>query len=122
MTNKIEYIEKNNYLLRTFHGTFDYTEILSSWEYLIKEKLKNRKYVGVINDFSNAKLNMEIDDLNKLLDLFKKNGNIFENLKLAVIMTSPDNIVFPIFAQINFPFKIKTFSTMEGAEKWILNM
>ena len=122
MTNKIEYIEKSNYLIRVFHGIFNSSEILSSWEYLIREKLKNYKYIGVISDFSNAKLNMELDDLDPLMSLFEKNSKIFENIKLAVLMTSPDNIVFPLFAQSKSPFNIKAFSTIEGAENWILNI
>lgn len=122
MTNKIEYIEKSNYLIREFHGIFNSSEILLSWEYLIEKKLKNHNYIGIINDFSNAKLNMELGDLDSLISLFNKNSKIFKDIKLAVLMTSPDNIVFPIFAQSRSPFNIKAFSTMEGAEKWILNI
>ncbi|NOQ28395.1 MAG: hypothetical protein GQ564_23780 [Bacteroidales bacterium] len=121
MTNKIEYIEKSNYLIREFHGIFNSSEILLSWEYLIVNKLKKHKYVGILNDFSNAKLNMELDDLDLIMSLFKKNSKIFKNIKLAVLMTSPDNIVFPVFAQSKSQFNIKAFSTMKAAKHWLLN-
>ena len=121
MANKIEYIEKSNYLIRVFHGVFNTSEILLSWEYLIVNKLKNHKYIGIISDFSNAKLNMELDDLDPLISLFEKNSKIFENIKLAVVMTSPDNIVFPVFAQSKSTFNIKAFSTMKAAKYWLSN-
>jgi hypothetical protein len=121
MVNNIEYIEKSNYLIRVFHGVFNSSEILISWEYLIANKLNNHNYIGIINDFSDAKLNMELEELDPLMSLFSKNNKIFKNIKLAVITTSPDIIVFPIFAQSRSTFNIKAFSTMEAAKYWIIN-
>lgn len=65
---------------------------------------------------------MELDDLEKITDLFKTNIKTIINLKIAVIMTSPTNMVFPMLAQRNYPYKIKAFSTMEGAEKWLIGI
>lgn len=120
MENKIEYKEENGYLLRTFRGIFHIDEIMESWEYLINHKLKENKYIGILNDFSCAQLKMEMEDLDKILALFKDNTHIFENLKLAVIMTRPDNIVFPLFAKNTSTFNIGAFTTLEGAKNWIL--
>lgn len=122
MSYEIEYINKTNYLIRIFHGELHFPEIIASWEYLIEKYLKTHQFKGIINDFSDAQLKMELSDLDELMTLFKFNIKIFENLKLAVIMTSPDNIVFPVFAQNNSPFNIKAFSTIESATEWVLDL
>ena len=119
MGNKIEYIEENGYLIRVFEGIFHIDEIMESWEYLINTKLKKIKYTGILNDFSNAKLKMELTDLEKILGLFKKNMDIFENIKIAVIMTTPDNIIFPVFAKNTSSFNIASFTTLDTAKRWV---
>lgn len=121
MENEIEYIEEEEYLIRNFHGTFHVDEIIKSWEYLIKTKLQEKKYLGIINDFSNAQLKMKLDDLEQLLALFKKNMHLFKDLKLAVIMTTPDNVIFPIFAKDTSPFNIAAFTTLKAAQNWVLD-
>ena len=120
MENKIEYIDEDNYLIRNFYGIFHANEIIESWEYLIRTKLKENKYIGILNDFTHANLKMELEDLEQILGLFKKNMHIFKDLKLAVIMTTPDNIIFPVFAKETSLFTISAFTTLEAAKKWIL--
>lgn len=119
MACKVEYSEENNYLIRTFHGSICSSEILSTWIETIEKKLRSNKFIGVINDFSDAELKMEPKDLDQLMSLFKENNKIFRNLKLAAITTSPENVVFPILAQSKSPFNIKAFSTLEGAKAWM---
>jgi len=116
----IEYIEDDYCLTRKFSGVLKIDEIINTWKYLIENKLKHKKYKGIINDFTNARLEMEIDDVEQLMNLFKENIDIFKDLKLAVIMSSPENIVFPAFAQNNSTFKIKPFSTISAAKDWML--
>ena len=120
MSYEVESIEENNYLIRIFHGDLHLPEILSSWKYLIENKLKKHTYTGIINDFSNAELHITLTDLNKVMSLFKKNIKLFKNLKLAIIITSPDNMTFPMFAQSTSLLKIKPFSTIDTAKVWIL--
>ena len=120
MNYEITCTEENNYIIRVFHGTLSISDIFSSWEYLIEEKLKRNNYIGVINDFSDSKLNMSTNDIEQLMKLLKNNFKIFVKLKLAVITTSPGNIIFPLLAQRNSPFNIQAFSTVSAAKKWML--
>ena len=116
---EVEYYEDKKYLTRKFKGSLTIEDIIESWEFIIESKLKMQKFDGIINDFSNADLKMNINDLEKLLNLFKQNFEIFRDLKLAVVMTSPENIVFPVLAEKESPFKIKAFSTFKAAEEWM---
>ena len=121
MSFKVNYKEENNYLIRTFQGRLNPDNIKSTWEYLIEEKLKKNKYIGIISDYTNAELDMELDDFDHLLVLLKKNSELLENLKIVVVMDSPINSVFPLFSLRYSQFNIKSFSTLDLAKKWMLS-
>ena len=120
MSLKIEYSEENNYLIRIFNGTLEPNDIISAWEYLIDEKLKKKQYIGVISDYTNVELDMELDDFDHLLDLFKKNSKLLENIKLAMILETHINKVFPLLTLRYSQFNIRSFPTLESAKNWIL--
>lgn len=121
MENNIEYVDEGKYLIRRFHGVFNKDELLESWKHLVENTLQEKSYDGILNDFCDAQIKMEINDLEYLMDFFRQNMSIFQNLKLAVVMTSPDNIIFPLFAKKTSPFNIAAFTTLNAAQKWILD-
>ncbi|MDA3952828.1 MAG: hypothetical protein PF485_04220 [Bacteroidales bacterium] len=120
MSYTVDYSEEKNYLIRKFQGKLNPNDIKSTWEYLIEEKLKKHRYIGVISDYTNAELNMELDDFDHLLVLLKKNSELLENFKIVVVMNSPINSVFPLFSLRYSQFDIKSFSTVEAAKIWML--
>lgn len=120
MSLKIDYSEENNYLIRNFHGILEPNDIISAWEYLIEEKLKRKQYIGVISDYTNVKLDMELDDFDHLLDLLKKNSKLLEDIKLAIVLESHINEVFPLLTLRYSQFNIRSFSTLEAAKGWML--
>lgn len=121
MEYNVEYIEKSVYLIRKFTGEIDFKAILSSWQYLVENDLGNKKYVGIINDFSGVEMNLEMEELEQMMNFFRLNSDIFATLKLAVIMTTPKNMVFPMFAQRISTFNIQAFSSLQSAERWMLD-
>ena len=120
MSLKIDYSEENNYLIRIFNGILKPNDIISSWEYLIEEKLKKKQYFGVISDYTNVELDMELDDFDHLLDLMKRNNKLLENIKLAIVMETHINEVFPLLTLRYSQFNIHSFPTFEAAKDWML--
>ncbi|MDA3823675.1 MAG: hypothetical protein PF450_13835 [Bacteroidales bacterium] len=108
-------------LIREFEGEVSIEKIIDSWENLVASGLITGKTRGIINNISACELQMDMGGLEKLID-FLHGNKVLSKLNLAVICTDPLKIVFPIMGESNKKgLGIKTFSTMEAAENWILN-
>lgn len=106
-------------LIRKFIGKVSIKDIIDSWEYLHENKLIDKKIKGVINNLSGCELIMDMENFKTLIGYLKKQDYIKE-IKLAVISDTPKTIIFPILGEEQErELKIKPFSTMEAAVKWI---
>ena len=120
MVYDIVYSEDSSILIRTFKGTVRFTEVIESWNYLVRSDMVEPGVIGILNDFTNAELEMDRKNLDHLMDFFQSYEEIFTRIKLAVVMVTPKNIILPILASQHFPqFRIRAFSTSAAAEKWI---
>lgn len=116
---KVDYSEEKKYIVRNIQGRLSPSDLISSWEYLIEEKLKKQHFLGVITVYSDVELEMELDDFDHLLDLLKKNSDLLKNLKIAIVMETHINRVFPLLTLRYSQFNIQSFSNLEAAKKWI---
>jgi len=107
-------------LIRNFVGKVTYQDIIDSWEYLHKNKLITKKIKGVINNFYDCELQMDLESFKNVLSYIKKQ-DFLKTIKIAVVSDSPKIIVFPFLANENQgDLKIKPFSTSEAAINWVL--
>lgn len=112
-------VESGIVLIRKFHGRIGVNEIISSWEYLIKNKLLTENHIGVINNLIDCHLEMDKDCFRQLIEYLKKNP-IFFKIKLAVICDTPEKIVYPKLVEHTIKeLRIKPFSTYEAAVHWV---
>ena len=120
MTISIRYTGDDKILVREARGRVTFSEIYNSWQDMISSRLLNASLIGIINDFRELELDASINDVNKILKLIDDNYDIFKNIKIAVVVDSYKNIVFPMMVEkISKKVIIKPFSTFEAAEDWI---
>jgi len=120
MIHEIEYIDNDSILIRKVRGRAEFSEIYCSWNDLIKNDKIKPVITGIINDFRDAELIMSITDVKKLITLFEEHTDIFGGLKIAVVVDSYKNIVFPIVGQkFTSKMEVRPFSTYEAAYDWI---
>ena len=67
--------ESDSILTRTFKGDVTMTNVISSWEYIINNRLITQAYKGVISDFSEACIQSDIEDIGKLKNFVIENIN-----------------------------------------------
>jgi len=120
MVYDVTYSSDSRILIRTFKGRIRFSDVFESWDYLVRNDKIGPEVIGILNDFIYAELIMNRDNLVQLMSYFQENSEIFERIKLAVVMMSPESIVLPVIASQNYPqFKIEAFSTLDAAEKWL---
>jgi hypothetical protein len=120
MAHNISYSEDKKILIRTFKGKVSFAEVLASWQDLVHENRIGEEILGILNDFTYAELMMDRDNLEQLMSFFMSRADIFERIRLAVVMMLPENIVLPVLASQRYPqFKIEAFSTLDAAEAWL---
>jgi len=118
--HKIEYIDNMTILLRTVRGKAEFDDLYCSWNDMIKNKEIKPEIKGIINDFHDAELIMNISDVKKLITLFEANSEIFGGKRIAVVVDSYKNIVFPMVGQkFASRMEVRPFSTFEAAHDWV---
>ena len=106
-------------LIRTFNGSICMENIISSWEYIIREEVLLPDHVGVVSDYRHTEFQIKKEDVEKLHAYFEENKSIFKTLRVAQIVDTP-KIVFPMLFEKNHPgFKSQAFSTMKAALIWM---
>lgn len=102
-------------------GNITKEEIFKSWDHAIENDLIPKDTVGFIVDFREAHYALKLTDVKSLPSYFNSHPEVFEGKKIAVIVTSPDEIVVPVLIQhIKKNYHVKPFSTQEAAIQWIL--
>ena len=120
MAYEYKYSSDSTVITKFFKGTIYFEELFEAWEELIHENKLDLPVTGILNDFTYAEVIMDRDKLGKLMDYFNARPDIFERIKIAVVMILPENIVYPVLASQNYPqFKIQAFSTVPAAEEWL---
>jgi hypothetical protein len=120
VTISIRYTGDNKILVREARGRVTFSEIYNSWQDMITSGVLNASLIGIINDFRELELDASINDVNKILKLIDDNYDIFKNIKIAVVVDSYKNIVFPMMVEkISKRAAIKPFSTLKAAEDWV---
>ena len=113
-------IHSETIIVREFKGDISSQDILNSWKSVLETDIITDSTIGIINVILNAKLTMDLDGFDLIMNHLKANRKL-GNLKLAVLTNSPENIVFPMLGEYNEnTLKIKPFSTEEAAISWIL--
>jgi hypothetical protein len=123
VTINLRYIDDGKILVREARGKLTFYDIYDSWLEMVNTGVLNSSLLGIINDFRELELTANINDVNRILELIEENIDTFQNIKIAVVVDSYKNIVFPMMVEkISKIARIKPFSTFEAAEDWMLGL
>ncbi len=116
-----DYDKESETIFRCLCGDVFLENNIETWNELFS-KYDLSKIKGIINDFSNANMRMEISEISTLLEFLNSKLKNLPHLKIAVLSIKPEIVVFPTLAANNFPLlNIRPFSTIEAAKMWILS-
>jgi len=115
-----ENTSKGNIVTRVFIGSISKSEIVESFEYLVKNNLLTDQSCGMITDISNSKLDIDLSDLERITD-FIKNNKTLSKVKIAVVAESPEKVLFTTLANFKVGDSLMPFSSIEAAKEWMLS-
>lgn len=110
--------EKNGILIRTIFGEINMREIIELWEHDIANNRVTSDLKAVINDFSKGKNLSKIEDSKSIAAFYRKNAQLFKNIKIAVVLTDQSIVIPLLFEFQNKDMKHAAFSTLDAALKW----
>lgn len=107
-------------LFRSFAGELTADIEIQMLQYAVDIGIINDRVIGMVINMSKARFNMQPGDGLKIID-FCASIPILAPLKYAIIVDTPDKIIFPLLGGIKREgHKLLPFSTEEAAIKWIL--
>ena len=110
--------QESNIIIREFYGVVKAEDVINSFKYIL-EKYDVENIAGIITDFDHAKLAMSLKQFPVVLEYINQNPIIFR-IKLAVIVSTPKKIIFPLLAKTKLKkLKIAPFSTRNAAIVWM---
>ena len=117
-TSKILYGKE--VLFRSFAGELTAEAEIQMLQYAVDIGLINDRVTGMVIDVSKAQFKMEPGDGLKIID-FAASVPVLAPLKYAIIVDTPEKIIFPLLGGIKREgAKLRPFSTEQAAIKWIL--
>ncbi|MFC2129777.1 hypothetical protein ACFLQX_03235 [Bacteroidota bacterium] len=117
----VEYstISNSKVLIRTFKSLGTMNHIIDSWQYVIDHKILEENQIGVISDFRDADLQVNMTDLELLKNYYNSHSELFGKIKVAQVVDSP-KIVYPILYELkNSKYNSKPFSKLEATIDWV---
>ena len=109
-------------LYKYYYGDISIQDIATSWEHAIENNMIPKEVKGFILDYREATFDFSHEKHREIVDFYRNNLEIFGNLKTAIIVTEPKNMVIPVLVKAKDKgYTSQPFSTIEAALKWVLN-
>lgn len=116
--HRIEIVEGEELILRIFKGPVKVDDVFDSFEYIVNSKMISPVCKGILTDFRDCSLDFEKASFKNLIE-YVRGSSALNGLKIAVVVDTSQNIVFPMMASNEPGMVVQPFSTIEAAQKWI---
>jgi hypothetical protein len=114
-------LPEKHLIIKYFHGFFFMSDIINWMNETVKDSLFDPSF-NVLNDYRDAESKMSYEEIHKFTEFLKGDEMSYGKRKSAFITNTPNQTVFS-FLLYRFNneelIKIKTFSNISGAAKWL---
>jgi len=117
MKASIEVVD--NVILRCFNGDVYLQDIIDSWDETLARFDDLMVYKGMITDFSGGNFHQEDNNMSILIDYLKEHIGRMNEMKIAVVMNSPNVTNTIMLGQKMKHLQIRPFTTRKAALDWI---
>lgn len=124
MNKRIEYkFDSNTRILFKYHfGTINFNDIETSWIDAFNNNTIPENVIGFVLDYSEAELDMVAEEAKDITRFYREHLDVFRNRKVALVMTKPGHVVFPILVGMEADeYFTRAFYTTDAAVEWVLH-
>ena len=115
------YEKESKIFYKHYKGLIKIEDIISSWKYAFKMNLLSRQFTGIIIDYRRASFDLNIEIDSEIIAFYQENLKKFKGLRIAVVMSSVDELIVPILvSQEGKDFKSTPFICIDRARNWIV--
>ncbi len=114
-----EYIKDDKILIRTFKGCMSLIDVANGIKDDIKQGMIHNGLIGVINNYLDVEINIEIDDLDIISSVFEEHQDLLIPIKWAVVVDFSVVAVPSIFKDKNPKFHFQSFTDFSSALRWV---
>ncbi len=113
--------QEKGILVKTYYGIISLDLMKKSWLQLFQQNEVTSKIKGIILDYQDAELTIDVSDLENVINFYKDYFSHLKDCRIALVSNKPKNLVLPVLIE-NFVHqgRSKPFSTFEAAQRWLL--
>jgi hypothetical protein len=112
---------KNKILYKYYYGEISITDITTSWDYAIQNKLIPEGTLGFILDYTHATFQIKISEYNQIPLYYKQHPEHFFGHRIAIITNNPaDTVITMLVKEKDAGYESQPFATEEAAQRWVL--
>jgi hypothetical protein len=116
------YDDDSKALIKKCSENITVRDIIDSWDGMICNCSLPEDTRGLVLDYSNAHLNFEVAEHQKIVDFYIKNLNFFNKYRIGVVANNPHNIVIiMLIARADERYLLRPFTTLRAALVWVRN-
>lgn len=106
---------------KIYTGVIKIDDVFESWEESIRISEIPAGTKRFLISYKDARISFASSKAHDIADFYKRNDHIFGISKIAMVMETPDQIVFPYLVEMEkVNFKVRSFYTMEAAIYWLM--
>jgi len=118
---KYRYDQSEGILYKSYIGPVSFEYFVSTWKDAFDSGEVPQGIKRYVIDYSSASFNVKVSEYIKIAEFYKEHIDYFRGSRIAVIVSSPQDIVIPILVETKDDgYSSKTFTTLEAARKWAL--
>ena len=110
---------QDNVILRKFVGDVYLDDIINSWKEIFSRFEDLSLYKGILTDLLQANMCAEDKNMSELIDFLKDNMDRMDNMRIAIVMDTPQVTSTIMMDRQMSHLHIKPFSTIDAALLWI---
>ena len=111
---------KDNVIIRCFQGDVYLQDVIDSWNEIFSRYDDLTAFKGIVTNMLDAEMQHEDKNLNILVEYLKGNLDRMGNMKIAMVMDTPQVTNTILMGRKMKQLQIRPFTTMDAAMSWII--